>query len=553
MDKFLEKLSKKLSINVVMILFVTLILLIPMIFLNTNIYNDNGIQHISRVFGTDIAFRSSETFPNIIPNFANGFGYSWNLFYSPLTAALPLMFKLIVSSHTMCYKLFLCLSIFLSGITMYVFTKKVSQNKKIALLSSIVYMCMPYHMSCLYITYSITELVGYVCIPLVFLGLYNLFNDKDKSYYFIFGFTGLLLTNFNLCIIASLFSVIYIFCNTKKMDKKVVVELLKKIIFIILISAFFIVPLIESESKSDYQLFRNDITEEKFLNGAIQFNRLLATPSDAPIVYELGIFVIIALGFASFALRYSQKECKKNYIIFTVFAVLSVIMSLKNFPWKYSNVAMNFIQKPTYFIIFLNFFVSFVISINLFCTIKNFKSKDIIVITIILMLYLGSLTKFISYRDNEIIDIGEWELGKISGKVDEVVAGLGEELYLPVKAYENRFYIATRNDYTYVLEGKSLIENEKKDGTNMSFKIETFNEDTVFELPYIYYIGYNVTLDGEPLETFETDNGFLGVNLEKESRGTIDVVYTGTVFMKVAYAISVVSLMVLFIDILKKR
>ena len=117
----------------------------------------------------------------------------------------------------------------------------------------------------------------------------------------------------------------------------------------------------------------------------------------------------------------------------------------------------------------------------------------------------------------------------------------------------NRFYIATRNDYTYVLEGKSLIENEKKDGTNMSFKIETFNEDTVFELPYIYYIGYNVTLDGEPLETFETDNGFLGVNLEKESRGTIDVVYTGTVFMKVAYAISVVSLMVLFIDILKKR
>ena len=55
------------------------------------------------------------------------------------------------------------------------------------------------------------------------------------------------------------------------------------------------------------------------------------------------------------------------------------------------------------------------------------------------------------------------------------------------------------------------------------------------------------------METFETDNGFLGVNLEKESRGTIDVVYTGTVFMKVAYAISVVSLMVLFIDILKKR
>lgn len=353
--------------------------------------------------------------------------------------------------------------------------------------------------------------------------------------------------------ITTIFSVIYIFCNTKKIDKKVVIELLKSIAFIILITAFFTIPLIESEFKSDYQIFRDNITQEEFLNGAIQFNRLLATPNDAPIVYELGIFVIVALGFASFALRYSQKECKKNYIIFTVFAVLSIIMSLKIFPWKYSNVLMNIIQKPTYFIIFLNFFVSFIISINLFCTIKNFKSKDIIMITIILILYLASLTKFISYRENEIVDIGEWELGKISGKTNEVVAGLGEELYLPVKAYNNRFFIATRQDYTYVLAGKSLIENEKKDGTNMSFKIETFDEDTIFELPYIYYIGYNITLDGEPLEIIETDNGFLGAKVEKGSRGTIDVKYTGTTIMKISYAISILSLMILFIDILKKR
>ena len=59
---------------------------------------DDGIQHICRLMGTYQSLQEGQT--KIMSNFCNGFGYSWNIFYSPLTALLPLIFKFIGASFT---------------------------------------------------------------------------------------------------------------------------------------------------------------------------------------------------------------------------------------------------------------------------------------------------------------------------------------------------------------------------------------------------------------------------------------------------------------------
>ena len=44
-------------------------------------------------------------------------------------------------------------------------------------------MTFPYHLTDLYTRNAIGEYTSFVFIPLVFLGLYNLFNTLDKNYY----------------------------------------------------------------------------------------------------------------------------------------------------------------------------------------------------------------------------------------------------------------------------------------------------------------------------------------------------------------------------------
>lgn len=76
------------------------------------------------------------------------------------------------------------------------------------------------------------------------------------------------------------------------------------------------------------------------------------------------------------------------------------------------------------------------------------------------------------------------------------------------------------------------------------------------ELPYIYYLGYNVTLktgnEEIKLQTFETDNGFVGVKVPILEEGNIQVKYTGTWLMNVSNFVSLVGVCI-FVGISLKK
>ena len=127
MNKLKNILRNENAVNILILLIVSLFVCIPLLSKKINIAYDDGIQHIARLMGTYQSITEGQSFPVIMSNFCNGFGYSWNLFYSPLTAYVPLMFKLIGANFTQCIKLFMVLVVFLSGITMYNFTKQIGR------------------------------------------------------------------------------------------------------------------------------------------------------------------------------------------------------------------------------------------------------------------------------------------------------------------------------------------------------------------------------------------------------------------------------------------
>lgn len=130
---------------------------------------------------------------------------------------------------------------------------------------------------------------------------------------------------------------------------------------------------------------------------------------------------------------------------------------------------------------------------------------------------------------------------------------LGKFEYLPTKAYENKFYIATREDATYVLNGKAIIENEKKQNGKYTADFQTLDSKyTIFELPYIYYPGYEVRLDGIITDYFETDNGFVGIAMGDNDKLEVSICYKGTAIMKISMIVSIISI-IGFIVFIKKK
>ena len=83
---------KKKIIDIIIIFILALIVSIPLVSKDLDIYVDDGIQHIARLMGTYQTITEGEFPPVIMSNFFFLFGYSWNIFYSPLTAYLPLLF-----------------------------------------------------------------------------------------------------------------------------------------------------------------------------------------------------------------------------------------------------------------------------------------------------------------------------------------------------------------------------------------------------------------------------------------------------------------------------
>ena len=555
-----EKILKNRNlIDVLVIAIVALLIGIPLLSSKINIYYDDGIQHIARAFGTCESIKENWLFPNVISDFTNGYGYSWNLFYGPLTSYGIILVNFFIRNYLVAYKIFSVIVMFLSGLFMYKFLKNFTRNNEVAVLGSVLYMTFPYHLTDLYTRNAIGEYTSFIFIPLVFLGLYNLFNTLDKNYYLAIGAIGLIITHNLSTAIVAIFSFIYLLINIERLkDVKVRKGLLINICFILLVSSFYWIPLIETKIAADYQVYEDGMmsTSEKTAGHGLKITQLFVTENNGiDYVFELGPHILIMLAFSVMTINSLKPELKKTYIFFLVCGLISLWMSTKYFPWKYLPNQLSIIQFPWRMIMMAAFFLSVVSAMNMGTIIKKFSLKDVFVLSIISIFYiLAFYNILVRYSEEPIKDIERFDLGNVSGREYETVAGIAKAEYLPTKAYKNRFYIASREKCIYVLEGKAIIENEVKNGDEYVADLKTGDEEyTIFELPYIYYPGYQARLDGMIIDTFETENGFLGIAMGQEDSAKLEVEYEGTIAMKISMLVSVISFIGFAVYVFKKR
>lgn len=536
------------------ILLGAVIVSIPLLFKNLNIYQDDGVQHICRLIGTWQTLQEGQFLPMIMSKYLNGFGYSWNIFYSPLTAYAPLLFKIFNISFVNSFKLFLFVVTYLSGLAMYKCTlsfinKDDEKSKIIASFSAILYMFAPYRLTDMYIRMAVSELTSFIFIPIIFEGLNNILSKNKKSYKLAWGTIGLILTHtvvtMYMAIICFIYVAIVIIFKIKNKEsvKKQIIEIIKNLAFALVVTSFYLVPLVEHYFATSYEVFvpgrmqRIDVLKAL----KVKFHELFLTTSNQTMIYEIGLAQVVGLIITPFIYKKLDKKLKVTYTTFLVLGVMLSIMTLTIFPFEKLPSFLTMIQFTFRLLEFTAFFFSFIVAINYGTILKGFNIKDLIVLNLIVVLlttvYTSKLKWGLPY-DEQTLTQNPKTLTSQTGRVH---AGMASMEYMPSKMFNNKNYVVNRKDEPVIVNSnKTTIKSYEKNDSKLKIKLENAEAGTVIELPYTYYLGYRIYENGKEIKYTESDYGFVQITLSKDGDVTIESKYLGTNAMLISFAVSVI-------------
>ena len=561
MKKYMKSiLNNKKLLSYLIILFISVFICIPLFSKYMDISRDDGIQHICRLIGTFDSLKENNLFPTIISNFCNGFGYSWNIFYSPLTAYLPLVFKIFSASFVTCLKLFMFFTMILSGLFMYKLVYNISKSYKAGVISAIIYMSTPYHLTDLYNRIAIAELASFAFLPIVFIGMYDLFNKNSKQTYFIaIGAIGLILSHNVIAVYTAIFCFIYLVANYKKLNNKNIIKsIVINIVIILLCTSFYWIPLLEHYFATNYEVF---MPERMFKNNTLIGSKLSLTDFFITKPYDMNFHIGLPIVFGIILVFMYRKKLKTRYkktiLLFLLFGLISIIMSSKMFPFEYLPSTLKMIQFTWRMMEFASFFLSIVSGITITMFINGNNKKEAIITTSLIIYIAISIVTSKTSVDISFDEKNYLNPVPVTSYTGRIHAGCASFEYLPKKAFQNRKYLEERTKDIIIIKGNANINVTKYQNTNLTFRLSQVEENTKLELPYIFYLGYNAKLEKEDgtnqnLKIEESDNGFCMITIQDTKEGNITISYTGTTLMKVSYVLTISGIILIIVVNLKK-
>jgi len=242
------------------------IIMLPMLTTDYKIGHDTT-YHFANVITLTEKIKEEIIPSGIVGKIAKNFGYATNMFYPPLAHTATAYINVILRNPVTSMKLFHLFTLFFSGLTMFFLAKRLAQNNEIGFLSAIIYMVFPYRLSNIYIRDAQGESLLFIFLPLIILGLYELFSekgDKNKFYpLFIIGYVGGMLSHLTLMVYFTVLIILFLVINYKKTLKNIKYFLIASF-FILGITSFFYVPLLEHKLFGNYRVFKEGIMAEQF-------------------------------------------------------------------------------------------------------------------------------------------------------------------------------------------------------------------------------------------------------------------------------------------------
>ena len=564
-NNIIQKIFTSKYIGYILIFFLSCIIIAPIFSMDLT-QNNEARLHMARIFSINSVLKDG-VFPPIIDyKYINGFGYALNLFYGPITTYIPIIFLNLLGTSGLALKVFAFFTVFLSGITMYNFIYSVTKRHLVATIGAIIYISVPYKLSNIFSRSAVGEYTAFIFIPLVFEGLYNIFNDKGKSYLLGIGIIGLILSHSISTVYIAIFAFIYLLLNINKLGKwKVWKKLLLNAFVALVVCMFYLIPLIEHYIVGNYTIFDNIAMHSncpEVYTTTLGFEDLFASEfGNQEIRFSLGIMTCILVLLGVFCYKKIKKEYKEIYLSFLFISIIALIMATKLFPWFLMPSFMGVIQFAWRNLGFFAFFISLICGINAVTFAEGILKKEVlkdtfsfaVIISICVFASLGVM------RDWKFGDLeNEKKFDDRIRNTDRVYFFSINRDYLHLNSLKNQYYLVDRDNCTYVLDGKATIDSENKVKLKDIVQLSNVEDNTIIELPYIYYLGYDVEVkydnnDYVNVKTFESENGMVAIELEQCESATVNIEYKGTIIEKVGYGISFVGVIMLIAMIYVER
>ena len=523
--------KKKDWIYILLILVVSIVVMLPKILSNYQV-NDDTEFHVSNTLAT-LKTMDDWVPDDILPDLAGNYGYATRQFYPVLahttTAYTMKIFNLDVTTT---FKIVHTLVLFLSGVAMYFLAKRYLKKDYLAFTSAIIYMLLPYHLTDIYVRDALAECFLFIFLPIILNGLTYLFEDKRKFLLlFVLGYVGGMLSHLTLMVYFTVLLIPFFIIYRKKVFKKeTIITLIEAAVLILGIMSPVIVNMFQNKLEGNFEVFVPGVMAQ-----GIQHSGLWLDLINYFGIFHGGIFdkivqngitskyyidIIVLILFIIVIKKRKQIDFS-NYKFMIIFGLLSLLMSSIIFPWDLLPQGFRIIQFPWRLETFFGIALAIIAPLAIDKIKINYKylCGGMIILALI----------FNTSSPRDVFDINKLNYER----------GMGWQLeYLPVNTFNHWDELKNREYKIITDNGTATITSDKT--TDLCFNV---SEDTQIVIPRIAYFGYYLMDEnGNNVNINGNDEGLITASVTK---GSYELVYKGTKKVRIAYVISLVTIIIL--------
>ncbi len=204
----------------------------------------DGLHHLYRLVDLDFCIRGGTLYPRWLPSLGFGYGYAVLNYYAPLSYYVAELFHILGTGYIDSIKLTYALGFLGSGLAMYLFTKE-NMGRIPAMLASLVYVYLPYHLADGYVRGALAEFLSFPFFPLILWCFYKLITLKKPGYmvWCALSLAGLILThNLMTLIFAPLLAAYILLLWFKERDLRVLGYAILAVSLAFAVGAFYWLP-----------------------------------------------------------------------------------------------------------------------------------------------------------------------------------------------------------------------------------------------------------------------------------------------------------------------
>ena len=328
----LKKIDKN---EVLIVLLISFAFCIPLLFDHLYIGSDLGF-HISRIKGVADSISAHQLPAYISPYTNNGFGYAMGLFYGDIFLYPFAFLYLIGVPVIIVWKIAITIITVFTVIFAFMLSKNVFKKTSTQIVSVFLYTMANVRISYAYNTDGLGTLLAMMLLPLLLLAIYKMFIKKEEPCLLLsLSFVCILLSHLLSFTLGVLFFGLLLIVDYKNLNKARILFVLKSASLAILLSAFFLFPLLEQMlSQKFWSSFLNDTTNLDFF---IESQKsLLYVFSDYLFdTYPANSYVgcIYSVGaILSYALYRARNKKDKSLIVAFVFIIAGLFLEVKILP-----------------------------------------------------------------------------------------------------------------------------------------------------------------------------------------------------------------------------